>query len=247
MSMIEAETIQIQSNLDPSEGMSIIAHLGELRERIIKCIVAVAVGTLGCYFFIERIMQIIIASAGHLYYFSPAEAFFAYFKVALVTGLVVVLPILLYQVWEFLIPAFTSNEFHATMTFLPLSIALFYTGLAFAYFFVLPPAVQFFLGYSSEALLPMFSLGQYVSFVLGMVFPFGVVFELPLFMVVLAQIGLISSRSLTNKRKYVIVLSFLIGGVISPTPDIFGQTMLAIPIMVLYEASILVIRYLLHK
>lgn len=232
----------------PDDGqMSLVGHLQELRQRLIRSIIAVAAGSAGSYFFINQIMAWLVLPAGRLYYLSPAEAFFTYVKVAFITGFLVALPIVLYEVWAFLMPALTTVERMALSFLVPGSVLLFYLGLGFAYFLVLPAAVGFFCGFASDGLQPLFSLGQYVAFVLSLVLPFGLVFEMPLFILVLAQFNLISSMRLTLWRKYAAVMAFVIGGVVSPTPDIFGQAMLAIPIVMLYEISMAAVKYVLHK
>ena len=129
----------------------------------------------------------------------------------------------------------------------PGSVALFFTGVAFAYLLVWPAAVKFFLGFGSESLQPMLSLGQYLSFLLSFILPFGIIFNLPLALLVLAKMGIISSNFLAKQRRMMILVAFIVGGIITPTPDIFTQTMMAIPIILLYEASIWAVKILLRK
>lgn len=227
--------------------MTLVDHLQELRERLIKVLAVLGVASAGCYYYVDTLMSWLILPAGKLYYMNPAEAFFTYCKVALVGGLLISIPVIIYQFWAFLIPAMTEKELSTGLVLVPGSIALFYSGVVFSHFFVVPAAVKFFMGFSTEFLQPMFSLGQYVSLVLSLLFPFGLIFELPLVIVVLAYFGIVSSRALIRYRKYAIVIAFVSGGIISPTPDIFGQAMLAIPIILLYELSIVVSRYCLGK
>lgn len=224
--------------------MTLYEHLRELRVRLIKILAALGVSSIFCYYFVSDILAWMIAPAGRLFYLSPAEAFFTYCKVALIGGMVISIPVTLYQFWAFLIPALTDKEMAIGVFLIPASVALFYCGLAFSHFLVIPAAVNFFMGFSSESLQAMFSLGQYVSFVLSLLFPFGLVFELPLVILVLAYFGVVSMELLRRYRKHMIVISFVIGGVVSPTPDIFGQTMLALPIIILYELSILITGFL---
>lgn len=228
-------------------NMSLVDHLQELRQRIIKIVIAVGIGFTISYFYAEQLINFITAPAGKLYYMSPAEGFFSYLKISFVVGVLGALPIILYQIWAFLVPALTTNERTALVILVPSSVILFFTGLFFSYFLVLPAALKFFIGFTTENLQPLLSLGQYLSFIISFLLPFGVIFELPLFLVVLAKVGLISSAFLISKRKMVIVLSFVVGAVISPTPDVFSQTMIAIPLLVLYEASILVLKHLMDK
>lgn len=222
--------------------MTLVGHLQELRQRIIKSLLALFAAAAGCYYHVDTLLPWLIVPAGKLYYMNPAEAFFTYCKVALVGGLLISLPVIMYQFWAFLLPAMTSRELSAGFLLVPLSVALFYGGVIFAYQFVVPAAVGFFSGFSSEFLQPMFSLGQYISLVISLLFPFGLIFEMPLLIVALVRCGIISVGTLTAYRKYAVIAAFILGGIISPTPDIVGQAMLAIPLLLLYEISLLICR-----
>jgi sec-independent protein translocase protein TatC len=129
----------------------------------------------------------------------------------------------------------------------PSSVILFFLGFAFSYFLVLPTGLKFFLGFSTEDLQPLISLGEYLSFVISFLIPFGVIFELPLIVLVLAKLGVISSSFLIAKRRSILVLAFVLGAIIAPTPDVFSQTMIAIPVLILYELSIIVVKYILKN
>lgn len=227
--------------------MSLVGHLQEMRKRIIIALVAIAVGSTVSYFYSAELVHYITAPAGKLYYMNPAEAFFTYLKVSIFAGFLVALPVVLYQLWAFVVPALTTKERWASLILVPSSVLLFFLGLAFAYFFVLPAGIKFFMGFATPELQPLLSIGQYLSFVISFLLPFGFIFELPLFILVFAKVGLIGSAFLTAKRKHVFVLAFVIGALISPTPDVFSQTMVAVPMIVLYEMSILVVKYILKK
>lgn len=231
----------------PQGAMSLIGHLEELRRRIIIIIAAIATGSLICYFYAAEISGLITAPAGKLYYMNPAEAFFTYLKVSFFAGFLLALPIVMYQLWAFIMPAMTNNERTAGIFLVPASIILFFIGLIFSYYLVLPAGIKFFMGFASDNLQPMFSISQYLSFVISFLLPFGFIFELPLFILVMAKVGIISSAFLAAKRKMVLVMSFVIGALISPTPDVFSQTMVAVPMIILYEISILIVKYILRK
>jgi len=241
----EYETEQVEQA--SSGEMSLVDHLQELRKRLIVCVAVVMAASVACYFYAVELVHIITAPAGKLYYMNPAEAFFTYLKVSVFAGFLLSLPVVFYQVWAFVVPALTRQERTASLLLVPASLALFFIGLAFSYFLVLPAAINFFIGFSTPDLQPMFSIGQYLSFVISFMLPFGFVFELPLFILVAAKLGVIGSNFLAAKRKMVIVLSFVVGAVISPTPDIFSQTMIAVPLMVLYEVSIFIVRHVLKR
>ncbi|MBP1764812.1 MAG: tatC [Firmicutes bacterium] len=238
---------QAGSELNNAGNMSLISHLQELRKRLIIMIIAVVVCSTACYFYATELVHLITAPAGKLYYMNPAEAFFSYLKVSFFAGFLLALPVVLYEVWAFVVPALTSKERTATIILVPTSVLLFFVGIIFSYYLVLPAGIKFFMGFATDDLQPLFSLGQYLSFVISFLLPFGFIFELPLFILVLAKVGIINSKMLAAKRKVVLVMTFVIGAVISPTPDVFSQTMIAVPMLVLYEISILVVKYLLRK
>ncbi len=241
------DEVQAGSENINAGNMSLIAHLQELRKRLIIMIIAVVVCSTACYFYAAELVHIITAPAGKLYYMNPAEAFFSYLKVSFFAGFLLALPVVLYEVWAFVVPALTSKERTATVILVPTSVVLFFVGIIFSYYLVLPAGIKFFMGFATDDLQPLFSLGQYLSFVISFLLPFGFIFELPLFILVLAKVGIINSKMLVAKRKVVLVMTFVIGAVISPTPDVFSQTMIAVPMLVLYEISILVVKYLLRK
>ena len=229
-------------------SMSILRHLEELRSRIITSLAAVAVGAVISYIYIEDIMRCItLPTGGRLYYLQPAEAFFTYIKIACFAGFLLALPVVFYQAWKFVLPALTVRERTVVGILVPSSVILFFTGLAFSFFLVLPAAMQFFMGFGSENLMPMFTLNRYFDFVLAFILPFGAVFELPLIVIVFAKLGFIGSEFLASKQRIVIFLAFVVGAVISPTPDIFTQSMIAVPLILLYEISYLVVRFVLGR
>ena len=232
---------------EDESSMTLIRHLEELRTRIIKSLLAVAVGSGISYYYIEEIMHYITMPSGKLYYLQPAEAFFTYIKIAVFAGFLLALPIVFYQIWRFVLPALTVREKTIIALLVPTSVILFFSGLAFSFFLVLPAAMQFFVGFSTADLQPMFSLNQYFSFVMSFILPFGAVFELPLVVVVMAKLGLISSAFLMKKQRIMLFLAFVVGAIVSPTPDIFTQSMIAIPLFLLYEVSYLIVRFILHK
>ena len=233
---------------DEAEGnMSILRHLEELRTRIIRSLIAIAVGSGVSYFFIDEIMHYLtLPTGGKLYYLQPAEAFFTYIKIAIFAGFLLALPVVFYQVWKFILPALTVRERTVIGILVPSSVLLFFGGLAFSFFLVLLAALQFFMGFGSESLAPMFTLHQYFDFMLSILLPFGAVFELPLVLVVLARFGIVTSAFMRSKRKHIILWAFVLGALLTP-PDVFTQTMIALPLILLYELSYYVVKYVLRK
>ena len=163
---------------EADEGsMSLIAHLTELRSRLIKCLVAVALGSCVGYYYIDAIMHYITLPAGKLYYMQPSEAFFTYLKVACVAGFLIALPVVFWQVWRFFLPALTQRERMVLGLVVPTSVILFFGGLAFSFFLVLPAGIRFFLGFGNTELQALFSVDKYFDFVIMFVMPFSFIFE----------------------------------------------------------------------
>ena len=239
------EEALIAENLEAE--MSLVDHLQEFRKRLIIALIAVAVGSAISYCYAAELVHYITAPAGKLYYMSPGEAFFAYLRVSFFAGFLLALPVVLYEAWAFVVPALSNKERFASLILVPASVLLFFIGLIFSYLLVLPAGIKFFLGFATEDLQPMLSIGQYLSFVISFLLPFGFIFELPLVILMLVKFGIIDSEFLTAKRKHVLVLSFVVGAVISPTPDVFSQTMIAVPIILMYEISLLIVKYILKK
>lgn len=228
-------------------SMSLIAHLTELRARLIKCVIAITLGSGVGYYFLDDIMHYLTAPAGKLYYMQPSEAFFTYLKVSIAAGFLVALPVIFYQVWMFFLPALTRRERIVLGLIVPASVLLFFGGLAFSFFLVFPAAVQFFLGFGNMELEALFSVDKYFDFVIWFVLPFGFVFELPLVMIILAKIGIVKSSFLGKYQRVVFFLAFVIAAMITPTPDVFTQTMIAVPMFLLYEVGYLIVRYIMRK
>ena len=248
----EANEVSTQVNSAPETtttngSMSIIAHLTELRKRLIRSLIAIGIGSGVAYYFIEDIMHILTGPAGKLYYMQPAEAFFTYIKVAVFVGFLLALPIVLYQIWRFILPALIGMERYLISVIVPISLILFMAGLAFSFFFVMPAGIKFLMGFSTEELQPMFSLKQYFDFVIAFLLPFGFIFEMPLAIILLAKVGIINSKFLAKQQRLVIFLTFVIGAIISPTPDVFSQSMIAIPMILLYEISYVIVRFVMKK
>ena len=222
-------------------------HLQEFRKRLIICLVVVAIAALACYNYVDDIIALLSGPAGKLYFMNPSEVFFTYMEIALYAGILFTLPVLLYEVWAFVAPALWPEERRAVLVILPTAVILFYVGLVFAYYLVIPAAVTFFMGFAKQTLQPMFSLESYLSFILALTLPFGFIFELPLIVVFLAKIGLVTGDFLKGKRKILIVIAFIFAAVVSPTTDIFTQTMIAVPLIVLYEISLFIVCKVMHK
>ena len=218
---------------------SIYDHLAELRIRLLICLIFVVIFTITSYCFVDRIRLFITAPVReHLVFVSLPEAFLVNLKIAALSGILVSIPVILQQLWSFVIPGLTKSERIAAFFLVVGSILFFTLGVIFAFFIIVPFTVSFFLKFSSAHLKPMITFSNYVSFVSGILFAFGIVFQLPLVVFILAQLGLISHELLSENRANAIVFIFIIAAILTP-PDIISQILLAIPLLLLYEFSML--------
>ena len=243
----EAERRAAEEAAMDDGSMTLTAHLTELRSRIIKCLIAVALGSCVGYYYVEEIMHYLTLPVGKLYYLQPPEAFFTYLKVAVFVGFLLALPVVFFHVWRFFLPALTRTERMILGVIVPTSVVLFFIGLAFSFFLVLPAAVRFFMGFGNTELEALFSVDKYFSFVLTFILPFGFVFELPLVITILGKMGLVGSDFLGRHFRLVIFLSFVLGALITPTPDVFTQSMIALPMFLLYGVGYLIVKYIIRN
>jgi sec-independent protein translocase protein TatC len=224
--------------------MPFLAHLEELRSRLVRSAMAVGVAFLGTYLFKEELYQGLarplkaaMPPEARLIYTAPAEAFFTYLKIALLAAIVVASPIIFYQFWRFISPGLYTHERKAVWPFVLISSVLFIVGAVFCYVMVFPYAFQFFMSFATDDIVPMLSLKSYLSFSATLLFAFGVIFEMPLVLVFLGRVGIVSSKGLKKNRKYAILIMFVAGAMFTP-PDVVTQCMMALPLIVLYEISI---------
>lgn len=160
----------------------------------------------------------------------------------MVCGFLLGSPVVFHQVWSFVAPGLYEHEKRIALPFTLLSSLCFLGGAAFGYFFVFPPAFAFLTGYTTSYLTPMPAVDEYFSLSLRLLIAFGVIFEMPVFMVLLAKVGLVSASMLSRQRKYAILAAFVIAAILTPTPDVVNQLMMAVPLMILYEISIVAVR-----
>ncbi len=228
------------------DQMSFTDHLGELRQRLIWVAVGVIGGTVIAFYFSDIILDIITAPARDLHYISPAEAFLTQLMLSVITGMIISLPITLYHLIAFVLPALESTEKRYLFIFLPMALLLFCLGVVFAYYIILPLAYRFFMDFAREDLLPMITLRSYVSFALGLLLPFGLVFQLPLIVTILSKLEVVTPEFLRTYRKFAILIVFLMGALLTP-PDLISQGLLAGPLILLYEASIVISRIIYRR
>lgn len=232
------------------KAMSWITHLEELRRVIIVSLVALLVATFSCFFYSDFLLSLlqkpIVAMDLKLVFIGVTEGFFTKIKLALYAGFVVSFPIIIWQIWRFIVPALYPHERRYVMILVPVSVLLFSGGVVFAYFTVFPIAIFFLLKIAGD-LEPMITVGQYLSFCVAFLIPFGIVFEMPVVAMFLTRIGLISPQLLASKRKYALLIMFIVGAVLTPGPDPVSQLLMAVPMYLLYEVSILVSRFVRAK
>lgn len=219
---------------------TVLEHLRELRKRLLRSAIAVVVTSTVAFFFIDELFEFLKRPAGDIDFIliEMTEGFTTYMRVALVAGIAAAMPIIIYQFLMFLIPALTNRERKAVLMLLPLIIVMFAGGVAFGYIFLIPPAANFLLKLGSDVAEVQIRLGNYVNFVTRLLLAIGIIFELPVVTTFLARIGVITSKWLADRRKLMIVFSFVLAAFITPTPDAVNQSIVAGTLIVLYEISI---------
>jgi sec-independent protein translocase protein TatC len=223
--------------------MTLIEHLDEMRSRIIYSLLAWIICSSVAYFFTPSILRLFTSMIQtKLVFVNPTEALFAYLKIAMLMGLFISLPIVLYQILIFVLPGLKKEERRWVLRLVPFSVLLFFAGVLFAYFILIPVTLRFFLSFGTSDLVPMITIGGFISFVLTLLIICGVTFQTPLIILFLGLVGLVNSRILSEKRKYVIVFFFVLTAVATPTPDAFTQIIATIPLLFLYEISIVLLR-----
>lgn len=229
--------------------MSIVSHLDEFRKRLMSCLVVFAIAMLVCLFFSEPIVNEVI-KLGQKFtfiYVSPAEVMMVYLKVSLLGGVVIAFPVIGYHLWRFFCPGLTNKEKLVFLGILTFGVLLFAAGTVFCYMVMMPYTLEFLAGLNTtQTITAAISIDNYVTFVVTMVLLFGLVFELPIVILLLTGVGIVTPRFLRSNRKYVILLIFIVAAFITP-PDITTQIMVALPMIVLFEFSILLCRIIFHK
>lgn len=244
-----------RSSQGPQDAeLSLTEHLRELRDRLIRSLIAVAIGFGICYAVIDKIFVIlsrplvqVLPKGDTMIFTSYPEAFFTYLKLALVCGIFVASPYILWQIWAFVAPGLYPNERRWAAPFVIVSSIFFIGGGFFGYMVVFPAAFNFLAGYAGDDLKLMPSLAEYFTLAMRLLLGFGLAFELPIFMVFLSLIGIIDAQMLRKNRKYALLIVFIIAAILTPTPDVVNQCLLALPLLVLYELSIWLIALIGRK
>ncbi len=229
------------------------AHLEELRRRLIVSFVAVGVGFFVAYFFKEKLFEVlmkpltdVMGEGDQLIFTNLPEAFFVYLKTAFLAGVMAASPVILYEFWKFVAPGLYKKERVVLLPVVFLCSFFFIGGALFGYFIVFPFGFKFFLGFATEFIRPLPSMKEYFSFASKLLIAFGVVFEMPLIITLFSRLGLISVDFLKKNRKYALLLFFVAAAILTP-PDVITQIMMAVPLMFLYEISIIGARIFARK
>ncbi len=237
----------------PQDDMTFVEHLVELRDRLIRALIAVVVVLLGLFPFANKIYAVLsepllrhMPEGASMIAIDVASPFLTPFKLVLFLSILVALPVILYQAWAFIAPGLYKHERRLVYPLMITSTLLFYLGMAFAYFVVFPLMFAFFNAVSPDGVAVMTDISRYLDFVIKIFFAFGVAFEIPVATILLVWAGITTPDALAKKRPYVIVGAFVIGMLLTP-PDMISQTLLALPMWVLFELGILFSRTYVRK
>ncbi|WP_144171358.1 twin-arginine translocase subunit TatC [Pseudomonas sp. Kh13] len=231
--------------MDPTASMPLTEHLRDLRKRLVRCLALVALVFVGLFPFAQTLYTLIseplrrfLPEGASMIATSVTSPFLTPFKLTAMCALFVAMPLLLHQAWGFLAPGLYRRERRIALPLLVSSIVLFYAGMAFAFFLVFPMMFGFFASVTPEGVAMMTDISQYLDFILALFLAFGLAFEIPVATFIVVWVGLADVATLRRSRPYVIVGCFVVGMILTP-PDVFSQTMLAVPMWVLFEVGLL--------
>lgn len=252
--------------------MPFTEHLSDLRKRIIISLIAVLVGFVVAFIYSEDLFRLLTFPLKYsisfsisqpfvylveknikdnplplLIFLAPAEAFWMHMKISMITGFVVSLPVIFFQLWKFVSPGLRHKEKKYVVPFVIIATTFFLIGAAYCFFFVLPFAMGFLLTYKTASMTPMLSVGKYVDFCLKFILAFGAIFELPIAIIFSTHMGIVNPKTLAKNRKYAILIAFVVAAILTPTPDAFNQTLMAVPMIVLYEVGVFISRIFIRK
>lgn len=243
------------TSTEDSERLPFTAHLEELRARLIKCFAAIILGFASCYsfsgtlfdFLFAPLVRVLATQGGTLAMHRVQEAFLTHLKISLLAAVFIASPVILYQLWKFVAPGLYSHERRYVWPFVFTATAFFFTGAGFAYGVVLPFGLEFLIGMAAgEQVQAILSIEAYLGFSTRLLLAFGTVFELPVVVFFLARMGLVTHEPLARGRGYALIVIVIVAAILTP-PDVFTQTMMAVPLYVLYEISIVVARVCARK
>ena len=221
--------------------LPLIDHVAELRKRLLTIVGVVIAGTIGSYIYIEKLIELLLAPVRDLefIYLTPPELFLSYLKIALVVGVIITSPIIFWNIWVFIVPGLKKDEKRYLGLSIFMGYFLFLLGGFFAYRIIIPITIDFFVKLQTPIIQPQFSFGSYTGFISSILLSFGIVFELPILIALLTKFNLLRAATLRKYRKYLIVVIFIVASLLSP-PDVISQLLLAAPLLVLFEISVLI-------
>jgi sec-independent protein translocase protein TatC len=230
--------------IERDKELSLGQHLKEFRDRLMVACIAIAITTAISFLFTTDIIKLLLIPSGvaKLVALSPTENFTTYFRVALFSGFALAMPVILYEIFAYIDPALHPNERKFALTLGPFVLLLFVVGMLFCYLILLPSALKFLLNFGSEVIDNQLRASEYLSFVTLFIVGMGVIFEMPVLIYALIRLGVVQRSWLTSRRRYVFLLSFVIAAVVTPTPDPFNQSLVAIPMYLLFELGLLLAR-----
>lgn len=244
----------MENDAPEEEKMSLTSHLEELKTRLVRILIAIGIGFGVCYLFKDWSFRVITkplvdAMPAHstMIFTGLPEAFFIHMKIAFFASLFLTAPYTLFEIWRFISPGLYREEKRMVFPFVFFSTILFGSGVLFGYFVALPPAFSFFVSFSTDFLKPMISFREYLSLTLKFLLAFGLCFEMPVFMFFLAKMGVVNAKMLSKQRRYAILIIFIAAAILTPSPDAISQIIMAIPLMLLYEVSIIVVKFAKRK
>lgn len=242
--------MQEESKINESYA-PMLEHLDELRTRIVRCALALLLGMVVCFaLFQQQLTEIVMgpfmALEQDMIYTQFAEGFMFQLKIALLGGVVMASPVIIWQIMRFILPALYSNEKRVFLLMTFFGILLFIGGVCFGYFLVLEPIMQTLIKLAGTDLTPMITANSYMSFVLGFLIPFGLVFEIPMVVYFLTTVGIITPDMLTKNRKYVLLVVLIIAAMLTP-PDVVSQLCMAAPMLLLYELGIQISKFVYKR
>ncbi|OGX27611.1 MAG: twin arginine-targeting protein translocase TatC [Omnitrophica WOR_2 bacterium RIFCSPHIGHO2_01_FULL_52_10] len=226
------------------DELSFWGHLDELRSRLLKSFIAVVVAACFFYPFVDRFLAFLIRPVGKVVFTSPADAFVVRLMLLICGGVVLALPVIVYQLWQFVAAGLKENEKKYVRFFAPASFVLFVAGCIFGYWVIIPVGMKFLLSFATESIVPMITLPNYISFIVTLVLAFGLCFQLPLVLMFLARIGIVTPAFLVQKRKHAIVLILIASAILTPSPDAISQILMAGPLLVLYELGVFASKFI---
>lgn len=232
--------------------MSFLEHLEELRWRIIYSIIGIVIGAIVCWIFIDTLVDVILLkpardSGAALQNLKPFGQLFLYMQIAMIGGMILSIPNLFYQLWKFIAPALRKNERKYILAIVIYSSACFLIGIAFAYFVMLPLTLKFAAQFGSQDIVNQFAIDEYMSIIISVMLAAGLIFELPMVSFFLTKLGILTPQFMKKYRKHSIVIIMIAAALLTPGTDPVSQIILAVPLVLLYEISILISKLSLKK